>query len=138
MVSGVFRTSAYGAFITLLFIKNRLRTTKYRLRTTKHRRRTTKHRLRTTKDCLRTTKYCLRTTKYCLRITKYCLRTTKYSLRTTKYCLRTHGHTRFHSKPQFSLMISIINSPNLYGKPPTPLRDLGSKNLIFFSKSAFL
>ena len=46
--------------------------------------------------------------------------------------------TRFHSKPQFSLMISIINSPNLCGKPPTLLRDSGSKNLIFCSKSAFL
>ena len=35
-------------------------------------------------------------------------------------------------------MISIINSPYCYGKPPSLLRDSGSKNPIFSSKSAFL
>ena len=44
---------------------------------------------------------------------------------------------RFHQNPRFSLMISIINSRHLCGKPPTLLRDSGSKNPLFFSKSAF-
>ena len=35
-------------------------------------------------------------------------------------------------------MISIINSPYLCGKPPSLLRDSGSKNPIFSWKSAFL
>ena len=45
--------------------------------------------------------------------------------------------TQIHSNHQIYLMISIINSQHLYGKPPTLLRDLGSKNPDFFSKSAF-
>ena len=44
----------------------------------------------------------------------------------------------FHSNRQFSLIISIINSQHLYGKPPTLLRDLGSKNHKFWSESMFL
>ena len=46
--------------------------------------------------------------------------------------------TQICSNTSFPLMISIINSPYLCGKPPRPLRDLRSKNLIFSSKSAFL
>ena len=44
----------------------------------------------------------------------------------------------FHSNRQFSLIIPIINSQHLYGKPPTLLRDLGSKNHQFWSESMFL
>ena len=44
----------------------------------------------------------------------------------------------FHSNPEFSLIIPIINSQHLYGKPPTLLRDLGSKNHQFWSESMFL
>ena len=46
--------------------------------------------------------------------------------------------TQIRSNTSFPLMISIINSPCLYGKPPSLLRDSGSKNPIFSSKSAFL
>ena len=46
--------------------------------------------------------------------------------------------TQIRSNTSFPLMISIINSPYLYGKPPSLLRDSGSKNPIFSWKSAFL
>ena len=46
--------------------------------------------------------------------------------------------TQIRSNTSFPLMISIINSPYLCGKPPSLLRDLRSKNPIFSSKSAFL
>ena len=41
--------------------------------------------------------------------------------------------TQIHSKPQFSLGISIMKLRHLYGKPPTLLRDSGSKSPIFFN-----
>ena len=43
--------------------------------------------------------------------------------------------TRFRSNHQFSLVFSIRNSPHLYGKPPTLLRDSGSKKPIFSIKT---
>ena len=46
--------------------------------------------------------------------------------------------TQIDSNASFSLVISIINSRHLYGKPPGPLRVSGPKNPIFCSEWAFL